>query len=50
MGGMTMNYKRFTINGKAFPATPEWGGKQGDIVQVQLVNISHLFHSMHPHG
>lgn len=34
----------FTINGKAFPAVPEW------VVRVRLVNISNLAHPMHLHG
>ncbi len=50
MGGMNMNYNWFTINGKAFPATPEWVVRQGDIVRVRLVNISNLAHPMHLHG
>ncbi len=50
MGGMNMNYNWFTINGKAFPATPEWVVKQGDVVRVRLANISNLAHPMHLHG
>lgn len=50
MGGMTMTYNWFTINGKAFPATPEWVVKHGDVVRVRLVNISNLVHPMHLHG
>lgn len=48
--GMNMNYNWFTINGKAFPATPEWIVKRGDVVRVRLVNISNLAHPMHLHG
>lgn len=50
MGGMDMTYNWFTINGKAFPATPEWVVKQGDVVRVRIVNISNLAHPMHLHG
>ncbi|MER3405784.1 MAG: sugar transporter [Chloroflexota bacterium] len=50
MGRMNMNYNWFTINGKAFPATPEWVVKQGDVVRVRIVNISNLAHPMHLHG
>jgi FtsP/CotA-like multicopper oxidase with cupredoxin domain len=50
MGGMNMNYNWFTINGKAFPATPEWVVKPGDVVRVRIVNISNLAHPMHLHG
>lgn len=50
MGGMNMNYNWFTINGKAFPAVPEWVVRRGDVVRVRLVNISNLSHPMHLHG
>ncbi len=50
MGGMNMNYNWFTINGKAFPATPEWVVRQGDVVRVRIVNVSNLAHPMHLHG
>jgi len=50
MGGMSMAYNWFTINGKAFPATPEWVVKQGDIVRMRILNISNLAHPMHLHG
>lgn len=49
-GGMPMTYNWFTINGNAFPATPEWVVKPGDVVRVRLVNISNLVHPMHLHG
>ena len=47
---MNMAYNYFTINGKAFPATPPWTVKQGDLVRVRVVNISNLVHPMHLHG
>lgn len=50
MAGMSMNYNWFTINGKAFPAVPEWTVEQGDLVRVRIVNISNLAHPMHLHG
>lgn len=50
MAGMNMDYNWFTINGKAFPAVPEWVVRQGDVVRVRLVNISNLAHPMHLHG
>lgn len=50
MGGMSMGYNYFTINGKAFPATTPWTVKGGDKVRVRLVNVSNLAHPMHLHG
>lgn len=50
MGGMSMNYNYFTINGKAYPANEAWTVKEGDLVRVRLINISNLTHPMHLHG
>lgn len=48
MGGM--QYKYFTINGRAYPDTPEWTVKRGDVVRVRIANVSNLIHPMHLHG
>ena len=48
MGGMQYNY--FTINGRAYPDTPEWAVKQGDVVRIRIANVSNLVHPMHLHG
>lgn len=54
MGGMPgmrgMGYDWFTINGRAFPGTPEWVVKENEALRVRLVNISNLAHPMHLHG
>ena len=50
MGGMSMAYNYFTINGKAFPSNEPWTVKEGDLVRVRIVNISNLVHPMHLHG
>lgn len=48
MGGMQYNY--FTINGRAYPETPEWTVKRGDVVRVRIANVPNLIHPMHLHG
>ena len=48
MAGMDYNY--FTINGKAYPDTPEWTVKRGDTVRIRIANVSNLNHPMHLHG
>lgn len=48
MGGM--NYNFWTINGKAFPATPEIKADSGDRIRIRLINISNNNHPMHLHG
>ena len=48
MAGMAYNY--FTINGKAYPDTPEWTVKRGEVVRVRIANVSNLIHPMHLHG
>lgn len=48
MGGMPYNY--FTINGKAYPDTPEWPVKSGEVVRIRIANVSNLVHPMHLHG
>ena len=48
MGGM--NYNFWTINGKAFPASPELFVKTGERVRIRLINISNANHPMHMHG
>jgi FtsP/CotA-like multicopper oxidase with cupredoxin domain len=50
MGGMSMDYNYFTINGKAFPANAGWEVAEGDLVRVRLINISNVVHPMHLHG
>ena len=46
--GMDPNF--FTINGKAFPETPEIEVKQGQRVRLRLVGAGQLGHPMHIHG
>lgn len=48
MGGMDYNF--WTINGKAFPATPEIKAGSGDRIRIRLINISNNNHPMHLHG
>lgn len=51
MGGMGgMDYNFWTINGKAFPASPELFVKTGERVRIRLINISNANHPMHMHG
>jgi FtsP/CotA-like multicopper oxidase with cupredoxin domain len=50
MGGMSMAYNYFTINGKAFPSNEPWIVREGDLVRVRIINISNLAHPMHLHG
>jgi FtsP/CotA-like multicopper oxidase with cupredoxin domain len=46
--GMDANF--FTINGKAFPATPEIRVEQGQRVRLRLIGAGQLGHPMHIHG
>lgn len=48
MGGMDYNF--WTINGKAFPYTPEIKVSKGDRVRIRLINMSNANHPMHLHG
>lgn len=50
MGGMSMNYNSFTINGKACPANATWTVRAGDLVRVRIINSSNVVHPMHQHG
>lgn len=50
MGGMSMNYNYFTINGKAFPDVEPWEVAEGELIRVRIINISNLAHPMHLHG
>ena len=46
--GMDANF--FTINGKAFPDTPEIKVKQGQRVRLRFIGAGQLGHPMHIHG
>jgi manganese oxidase len=46
--GMDANF--FTINGKAFPNTPEIKVKQGQRVRLRFIGAGQLGHPMHIHG
>lgn len=45
-----MQYNYFAINGKAYPDTPEWSVKPGEVVRIRIANVSNLLHPMHLHG
>jgi FtsP/CotA-like multicopper oxidase with cupredoxin domain len=40
----------FTVNGKAFPATPVLEAKTGEKVRLRLINLGQALHPMHLHG
>ncbi len=48
MSGMDPNY--FTINGKAFPLTPEIRLKQGQRLRLRFIGAGQFIHPMHLHG
>ena len=48
MAGMEPNY--FTINGKAFPSTPEITLKQGQRLRLRFIAAGQFAHPMHLHG
>ena len=51
MPGMgTMAGEAFTINGQAFPNTPDLVVSDGDLVELRIFNDSRVEHSIHLHG
>jgi plastocyanin len=43
-------YNTFTVNGKAFPDTPVFAVREGEMVKFRIINAGNQVHTWHPHG
>lgn len=43
-------YNAFLINGKAFPDTPAFAVREGEVVKFRIINAGNQVHTWHPHG
>jgi plastocyanin len=43
-------YNTFVINGKAFPDTPVFPVREGEVVRFRIINAGSFVHTWHPHG
>lgn len=43
-------YNTFLINGKAFPWTPVFPVREGEMVKFRIINAGNEVHTWHPHG
>lgn len=43
-------YNTFLVNGKAFPDSPVFPVREGEMVRFRIINAGNQMHSWHPHG
>lgn len=43
-------YNTFVVNGKAFPDSPVFPVREGEVVRFRIINAGNFVHTWHPHG